>query len=146
MKKKAIIYTRVSTDEQRESGFSLQEQEARLRKYCVKQNVDAVAHYQDDHSAKNFNRPAFQNMLADLRSGRIKADIFLCVRMDRFSRDAYESIMMIKTLAKYGLDFRVIEGHYDLDVPENWIPFMLDTVLPQVERVLSAKSVNFKCN
>jgi site-specific DNA recombinase len=32
--KKAILYIRVSTDEQAERGYSLMDQEARLRKYC----------------------------------------------------------------------------------------------------------------
>ena len=36
MSQKAIIYTRVSTEEQKENGFSLQEQEARLRKSVTK--------------------------------------------------------------------------------------------------------------
>jgi predicted site-specific integrase-resolvase len=59
MKSKAIIYTRVSTDDQKENGFSLQDQEARLRKYCQQNDIEILDHYQDDHSAKNFNRPAF---------------------------------------------------------------------------------------
>ena len=32
--KKVVIYTRVSTDEQANTGFSLRHQEDALRKYC----------------------------------------------------------------------------------------------------------------
>ncbi len=133
MNKKAVIYTRVSTDEQRESGFSLQDQEKRLRVYCEKSEWDIIAHYQDDHSAKDFKRPAFQRMLDDLKNGRVRADIFLCVRMDRFSRNAIESLNMIQLLGNYGLQFRTLDQNYDLEVPENWIPYILNMVLPQVE-------------
>ncbi|MBK7650725.1 MAG: recombinase family protein [Flammeovirgaceae bacterium] len=34
-KRRAIIYTRVSSDEQAEKGYSLQYQEEQLRKYCA---------------------------------------------------------------------------------------------------------------
>jgi site-specific DNA recombinase len=133
MNRKAVIYTRVSTDEQRENGFSLQDQESRLKKYCEKAGYDVVAHYQDDHSAKNFNRPQFQRLITDLKTREIKADLFLCVRMDRFSRNLQASLSMIQTLAKYGLQFKTLDSDYDLSVPENLIPFILNMVLPQVE-------------
>jgi DNA invertase Pin-like site-specific DNA recombinase len=50
-----VIYTRVSTEDQKENGFSLQDQERRLIKYCSENNFEVIAHYQDDYSAKNFN-------------------------------------------------------------------------------------------
>ena len=134
MNQKVIIYTRVSTEEQKVNGFSLREQEARLRKECNRENNQVIAHYQDDHSAKNFNRPAFQQMLADLKEKRVTANLFLCIRMDRFSRNLQESLKMIQVLKKLGLDFKVVEGgNFDLDTPENLIPFILNMVLPQVE-------------
>ena len=42
IRKKAILYVRVSTDEQADKGFSLQHQEERLRKYCELQGIDVV--------------------------------------------------------------------------------------------------------
>ncbi len=35
-----IIYTRVSTEDQKENGFSLQDQERRLRAYCESRRKD----------------------------------------------------------------------------------------------------------
>ena len=134
MSKKAVIYTRVSTDEQKENGFSLQDQEARLRRYCQREDIEVVAHYQDDHSAKNFKRPAFQEMLTNLKENRVSANLFLCIRMDRFSRNLQESLKMIQVLTKLGLEFKVVEGgNFDLETPENLIPFILNMLLPQVE-------------
>ncbi|MFC1732086.1 recombinase family protein [candidate division KSB1 bacterium] len=134
MQRKAILYTRVSTDEQKEQGFSLQEQEARLKRYCAHENIDIAEHYQEDYSAKNFNRPEFQKMLLAIKEKRLKANLFLCIRIDRFSRNMLESILMIQEFQKYGLEFRVIEGgNFDLDTPENLIPHMINLLLPQVE-------------
>ena len=37
---KAALYTRVSTDEQAEHGFSLEAQKKRLIEYCNKNNIE----------------------------------------------------------------------------------------------------------
>lgn len=59
--KTAVIYTRVSTDEQAEYGFSLSHQEDLLRKECTRQGITIYEHFQDDgYSAKDFNRPGFK--------------------------------------------------------------------------------------
>lgn len=133
MKRKAVIYTRVSTDEQKENGFSLPDQKNRLLKYAHRENIEAIEHYQDDHSAKNFKRPAFTRFLQDLKEKSIKPDLFLCVRMDRFSRNLEESLPMLKTFKNKGIEFRTLENNVSLDTPESLIPFILNMVLPQVD-------------
>ena len=40
MKRKAIIYIRVSTDEQADKGYSLKHQLERLEKFCELQNIE----------------------------------------------------------------------------------------------------------
>lgn len=131
--KKAVIYSRVSTDEQKEFGFSLQDQENRLQKHCKQMGYQMIKHYQEDHSAKNFNRPAFKQFLDDIKSKRISPDVFLCVRMDRFSRNAFESLKMFQELNKYGVKFECIENNVDLNSPEALIPFFMNIVLPEVD-------------
>ena len=65
--RKAILYVRVSTDEQAE-GFSLSYQEERLRKYCALNNIEVTGFYKEDHSAKTFDPPEFKKLLAFLKS------------------------------------------------------------------------------
>ena len=60
--KRAVIMSRVSSDEQAK-GFSLGVQFEQLTNYCQRKDIEVVAHYKEDHSAKNFNRPEFQNFL-----------------------------------------------------------------------------------
>ena len=43
--KKAILYTRVSTDEQADKGFSLRDQDQKLKSYCKRNNIEAKAIY-----------------------------------------------------------------------------------------------------
>ncbi|MBK9317743.1 MAG: recombinase family protein [Bacteroidetes bacterium] len=72
-----VIYTRVSTDEQRKTGFSLQEQERSLRAFAERMGMEVMAHYQDDYSAKDFNRPQFKRFLQDVETKRFDLQILL---------------------------------------------------------------------
>jgi site-specific DNA recombinase len=128
-----VIYTRVSTEDQKENGYSLQDQERRLIKYCSENNFEVIAHYQDDYSAKNFNRPQFQKLLSDLKEKRIKPRQLICLRMDRFSRNLEETIIMTKVLKELKVDVYFLEGNIDLNTPESNILYMLSALLPQVE-------------
>lgn len=77
--KTAIIYTRVSTDEQAEHGFSLSHQEDLLRKECARQGITIYEHFQDDgYSAKDFNRPAFKRLLDYLSYHKKTDSLPLC--------------------------------------------------------------------
>ena len=66
----AIIYVRVSTEEQSEKGYSLAHQEERLRNYCKQHNITVVGFYKEDHSAKTFDRPAFNELLSYLKKNK----------------------------------------------------------------------------
>jgi len=77
--RKAILYVRVSTDEQAD-GFSLSYQEERLRKYCALNNIEVAAFYNQDHSAKTFDRPEFKKLLADIKSNKHSADLLLFLK------------------------------------------------------------------
>ena len=91
MKRNAIIYTRVSTDEQADKGYSLRDQEDRLNKYCDLKGIDVIAHFQDDHSAKTFNRPEFNKLMKYVLANKKVITDLLFVKWDRFSRNTAES-------------------------------------------------------
>ena len=128
-----IIYTRVSTEDQKENGFSLQDQERRIRKYCMENGKNIVQHYQDDHSAKDFNRPQFQKLLSDLKEKNIKPRQLICLRMDRYSRNLVETIKMNQLLKSFKVDIYFVEGNVDMSTPESLIQYVLSAVIPQVE-------------
>nr|WP_315220276.1 recombinase family protein [uncultured Flavobacterium sp.] len=132
-KRTAVIYTRVSTDEQKENGFSLQDQLNKLKLDCEKNNIEILKHYQDDHSAKDFNRPEFKIFLKDVETRKIKPDMFICVRPDRFSRNLTNTITMLAKFKVHKIEFRTLENHTDLDTPESLLPFIIHNLLPQIE-------------
>ncbi len=137
-----VIYTRVSTEDQKEFGFSLQDQERRLRQYCKQHGYNILKHYQDDASGKTFKRPQFQLFFKELKEKKIKPVMFICSRYDRFSRNYLESILMMEELRKLNVKVQMVENHIENDTPESIIPLLLQLALPQVEN--ERRAVNTK--
>jgi len=131
--KTAIIYVRVSTDEQSEKGYSLQHQEERLRQYCQYHNIEVIRFYKEDHSAKTFERPAFNELLVFLKKNKQAVDLLLFLKWDRFSRNAGDAYMMINRLNKLGVEPQAIEQPIDLNIPENKIMLAFYLSAPEVE-------------
>lgn len=134
------MYRRVSTDEQKESGYSLQEQEARIIKYCEKNEWEIIADFEDDHSAKNFIRPQWKVLLDDIKSRKIKPNIIVITKIDRFSRDAFETHDMVKTLAKYNIRvFSITENQFfDFKDPRTFFQQYFSAGMAQYENLVRA--------
>ncbi|MBU0489095.1 MAG: recombinase family protein, partial [Bacteroidetes bacterium] len=133
MSRKAILYTRVSTDEQATRGYSLSDQHEKLKAYCMIHRIDAVGHFQDDHSAKSFERPAFRQLIEFLRQNKHAADLLLFIKWDRFSRNATESYEMLRTLKRYNVEAQATEQPLDLSIPESKLMLALFLASPEVE-------------
>ena len=90
MKKRVFVYIRVSTQEQAEEGYSLGEQEERLRKYCDAMGWILVKVYTDGgFSGGNLDRPALKAMIKEIEKGA--ADIVLVDKLDRLSRSQFDT-------------------------------------------------------
>ena len=97
MKKRVFIYIRVSTTEQAEEGYSLGEQEARLRKLCDAKGWILVKVYTDGgFSGGNMERPALQEMIKAIEKG--EADIVLVDKLDRLSRSQFDTLYLINKI------------------------------------------------
>ena len=130
--KRAILYIRVSTDEQAD-GYSLLHQEERLRTYCDLQGFNIVALYREDYSAKTFDRPEFRKLLIFLKKSKGAADLLLFTKWDRFSRNAGDAYGMINQLKKLQLEPQAIEQPLDLSIPENKMMLAFYLAAPEVE-------------
>jgi site-specific DNA recombinase len=139
---KAVIYTRVSTDDQATKGYSLIDQEEILRKACAHDGVEIVEHFQDDgYSAKTFHhRPGFQRMLGMLKSHQLMIDRFYVVRWDRFSRNIEESYIMIRELRSLGVEVRCLEETLDSSDPASVLLRALKLAEPEMDNRRRAKN------
>jgi site-specific DNA recombinase len=130
--KKAVIMCRVSSDEQAK-GYSLGVQLEQLTKYCDRNDISIVKQYMEDHSAKNFNRPEFQNFLQYVKRNKGEVDLLLITSWDRFSRNLSDSLVMLSTLEKLGVKVQAIEQPIDLSIPENKAMLALYLVIPEID-------------
>ena len=138
---KAILYIRVSTDEQAEKGHSLAHQEEMLRKYCAANSIEIVAFYKEDYSAKTFDRPEFNNIITALRKNKGMADLLLFLKWDRFSRNAPEAYTMISQLHKLGVEPQGIEQPLNMEIPEQKFLLALYLTAPEVENDRRAMNI-----
>ena len=100
-KKIAGIYIRVSTEEQVREGFSLGEQEEKLKQLCAFKEYQVYKVYQDRGiSAKDMeHRPGFQEMMDDMRKGKI--NYIVAYKLDRVTRSVRDLELLIAELEKY---------------------------------------------
>ena len=96
-KKVAGLYIRVSTEDQAREGFSLPEQEKRLRAMCEYKGYEIYKLYKDAGiSAKDMNRPAFEELLQDIREK--KCNTIVVLKLDRLTRSVYDMEFIMKFL------------------------------------------------
>jgi DNA invertase Pin-like site-specific DNA recombinase len=97
---KAVIYARYSSDSQREESIEGQLRECTA--FAEKNGITILRHYIDRaFSAKTDNRPEFLNMIKD--SGKKLFDMVIVWKLDRFSRNRYDSARHKTTLKKNGV-------------------------------------------
>ena len=83
---KAIIYCRVSSREQEETGYSLDSQEKLLKEYAEKNNLEIVKTYRITESASGKQiRKTFNEMLQF--ATKSKTPVILCEKIDRLTRN-----------------------------------------------------------
>lgn len=131
--KKVILYTRVSTDEQADKGYSLKHQIDTLRKYCELKSLEVVNHFQDDYSAKTFNRPEWINLEKYCRANKKNIDTILFTKWDRFSRNIEASLTTIRKFKEFGITLNSIEQPLDLSNSDNKLILSFYLTIPEVE-------------
>lgn len=124
-KKIAGLYIRVSTEDQAREGFSLPEQEKRLRAMCEYKGYEIYKVYKDAGiSAKTGNkRPAFEELLQDIKDK--KCNTIVVLKLDRLTRSVYDWENIIKFLEENNeaLDLRVKTLNDTIKEKDNEISF-----------------------
>ena len=99
----AGIYIRVSTFDQAREGFSLPEQEEKLKEFCNYKGYEIYKIYKDAGiSAKDDKRPAYQQMIEDVKSKKI--NVVVALKLDRITRSVYDVEKLMKILNEYDCD------------------------------------------
>jgi len=113
----AVIYARFSSDNQREESITAQVRAC--TEYAKRQGYVVVKVYTDEaRSATTDDRPGFLTMIRDAMHNLF--DVILVHKLDRFSRDRYDSIFYKRELKKAGVRLESVLEHLD-NSPESII-------------------------
>lgn len=141
---KAVIYTRVSTEEQAESGLGLEAQEARCRQACAARGWDVGAVTVDagvSGKVAPTERPALVEALAMLCGPKRsrQADVLVVAKLDRVSRSAFDLLWMRREAERCGFELVVLDPELDTTTPAGKFQFTVMAGVAELERDLIAQ-------
>lgn len=133
MVKNAAIYARVSTEDQAREGYSLPEQEEKLKDLCKFRDYKIYKVYVDAGiSAKDMDhRPSFQDMLEDVRNGRV--NVIVSYKLDRLTRSVRDLETLITELEKYDCSLECALDDINTSTANGRFFVRMLTVLSQLE-------------
>lgn len=131
---RVFLYIRVSTQEQAREGYSIGAQEERLRAYAKAKGYTIAKVYTDPgFSGANMDRPALQEMMAQLEKG--VADLVLVYKLDRLSRSQKDTLYLIEEVfLKNSVDFVSMNESFDTSTPFGRAMIGILSVFAQLER------------
>lgn len=99
---RAVLYSRVSTDEQARFGYSIPEQKRTLREYAKRENLEVIEEITDEgYSGASLERPGLKRIMELSEAGEIEAAI--AIKRDRFFRRQYYRLMYDEDLKALGV-------------------------------------------
>jgi site-specific DNA recombinase len=113
----AVLYYRVSTEEQGKRGYSLPEQrrECRAKAEAMATQQGArleVYEFEDTASGEVLERPGLEACRAFLRNKTTQARYFVCLDPDRFARSLFLQLLVTEEIEKLGLKLVFVQHDY----------------------------------
>ena len=127
------VYVRVSTDDQRDNGYSIDSQLRMIKEYCEKNDYSIVDVYNDaGHSGKDLMRPEMQRLLTDIKSKKI--DKLIAIKVDRLTRNNYDGFWLLNYCEEHDVKIELILEPYDVSTANGEMIFGMNLVFGQRER------------
>jgi site-specific DNA recombinase len=113
----AVLYYRVSTEEQGKRGYSLPEQrrECRAKAEALASQQRArleVYEFEDTASGEVLERPGLEACRAFLRNKDTQAQYFVCLDPDRFARGLFLQLLVTEEIEKAGVKLVFVQHDY----------------------------------
>jgi site-specific DNA recombinase len=132
---RAILYTRVSTDEQARSGYSLAQQLEALRGYCEREGYEVLEEVSDPgQSGASLERPGMDRVRDLVAAGGVF--VVLAQDRDRFAREPAYHYLLKREFEEYGTKIRALNDRGD-ESPEGELT---DAILDQLAKFERAKT------
>jgi DNA invertase Pin-like site-specific DNA recombinase len=134
MKKKAVIYTRVSTQEQHTEN-----QLGDLLRYAEARGFEVVKVFQEKAPGMDMNRKDYKELLEIVR--KRKTDIVLVWRFDRFARSTKELIERLEEFRTLGVEFISYTENIDTTSPAGRVLFTIISSFAQFENDIRSERI-----
>ncbi len=132
--KRAVLYARVSTDEQVRSGYSLRQQMDRLRQRAAEEGYEILEEVTDaGYSGASLQRPGMDRVRDLVAEGNVS--VVLAQDRDRFAREPAYLYLLRKEFEEHGCKLRALNDRGD-DSPEGELT---DGILDQLAKFERAK-------
>ena len=132
--RRAILYARVSTDEQARSGYSLAQQLEALRDHSAREGYEVLEEIQDPgQSGASLERPGMDRVRDLVATGDVL--VVLAQDRDRFAREPAYHYLLWREFEEHGCKIRALNDRGD-DSPEGELT---DGILDQLAKYERAK-------
>lgn len=138
-KKRVAIYVRVSSNEQKREGLSIDAQKRKLTNYAESKGWEIYNIYIDDGVSAKIpikKRPQGKQMFDDIKNK--KFSIILIIKLDRAFRNTVDAILTSDEFRLANIDFISLSENIDTTSAMGKFFFTLMSALAQLERELTA--------
>lgn len=131
---RVVCYVRVSTREQAEKGYSVSEQQERLKAYCLAKDwLVAQVITDPGFSGAKLERPGMQQLISLVQAK--KCDAVLVWKLDRLSRSQKDTLYLIEDVfLKNGCAFVSMNENFDTSTAFGRAMIGILSVFAQLER------------
>lgn len=121
---RAIVYARVSTDEQAETGTSIDNQVEKSLAYAETNNIQVVAIFKEDYTGKALDRPELNKVREMLRNGQ--ADNLIVYKTNRLDRSEWgvNLLILMQELKTLGVSLHYSQDNRKVDLNNPMEAFM----------------------
>lgn len=146
--KRCAIYTRKSSEEGLEQGFnSLHAQREACEAFIKSRDHEgwkAIKSRYDDggFSGGTLNRPALQDLLLDIRAGKI--DVIVVYKIDRLTRSLMDFSKLVEILDKHQVSFVSVTQHFNTTTSMGRLTLNVLLSFAQFEREVTGERIRDK--
>ncbi len=132
--KRAALYIRVSTEGQRDEGYSIEAQKELLSAFCTAREIPERELYIDGgYTGSNIDRPAMRRLIEDVQNGKISHVIVY--KLDRLSRSQKDTLYLIEDVFNpEGVTFISMNENMDTSTPIGRAMLGIMSAFAQLER------------
>ncbi|WP_159887570.1 recombinase family protein [Paenibacillus puerhi] len=131
---KAVLYARVSTEEQAKEGYSITAQIAEMRKYAEQNDLEIVDEYVDEGaSGKSISgRPQMKRLLKD--ANQQKFEVVIIYKLDRLARKLRDQLEIGDSLINNNAKLISLKETIDTSTPSGMMTFQMFGMVAEMER------------